>query len=140
MANTKTNIKNVLKTGLQSQVSGTEQLIEKSSSHLTALQEELANVADLDIDKVLFTVDIYDPWDNAGDTQCSSKATERGLKNAVTSAERQYISKANSLRKDQVLRYTVTARLTTTDLPVPDEVWLPYSQQKKDTISLKKGF
>ena len=131
-------VMNYVKTGLRQEATKTEDTIAKNQAHLVQVENELANVKLLDAEQMMFSAYIYDPYDAMGDMQLSCKATERGLQRTIEAVEREYSSRAGSLRKDKALRYTVSAHLASTDIDLPPAVWLPYSQQTQTTISSKR--
>ena len=103
---------------------------------LAAFAQELEHHR-VNLDNVPFSVHIYDPWDSAVSSgqEKSCEATKRGLANALRAAEGQYAGPHGKPRTDGVLSYYVTAMLPSGDMKVPDEIWIPYSQQTAESVA-----
>ena len=125
-------LKKLIVQELYEQADFMEAEIIQTQQNIVRMRESAETMTENDIEKTLFTVDIYDPWDSTAIVPCSCKVTERGLQRAVESAEREYMRRSQGhLRTDGVLQYTVVAHPQNLYLTVPRKMWLVFSRQNK---------
>lgn len=94
----------------------------------------LERLGQMDLDKVLFTVEIHDSYESMLSVEQRRgpvRITLRGLENTVKAAESNRVY-GRTPRTDGALKYYVVAHLGELDLYLPDEVWLPYSVQESN--------
>lgn len=118
---------------LNGQIAQTTRKVEEAKAHLDRLETLAAQTPVIDLEQTIFRVSIasiYDGTSRWATTPAREhpKVTERGLARAIKAAE------GPNVRTDKVLTYKVWAMLPGIDLPIPDEIWMPFSAQTPETV------
>lgn len=118
---------------LNGQIAQTTHKIDEAKAHLARLETLAAQTPVIDLEQTIFRVSIASIYDGTSrwvntPTREHPTATERGLARAIKAAE------GPNARTDKVLTYKVWAMLPGIDLPIPDEVWMPFSAQTPETV------
>jgi len=124
-----------LRSGLDGEINKMRTSVKQVQEYLNELESERKSFDTINIERVLFTIDVYDNYDyDKQEDELVLSVTERGLKPAIKAAEAAYKAKNGEMKTDKTLRYHVLARLGTVDVPLRPKAWLRYSEQTEQTL------